>query len=255
MSHSTRRARLAHLPTARLAAAGLAAVAALTLTACGGGEDNAVKPIDDTAKGTASQDVAAENTSARNAGPKESAAGSADGPAAGSADGTTGKGAPKGAASQGDSAARAPRDGDGSADRACAPSQVRITAKRVSRPINHMLLEVTNTSGTRCNAYGYPFLRFDDAQAPTAVDEDSQPQAVVSLDPGATGYAGVMTSAADGSGGKGFKATSLQVLLSNKEQNGSVGNPVQVALPGGSVHIDDAARVTYWQSTIDLALN
>ncbi|MGW3563500.1 DUF4232 domain-containing protein, partial [Streptomyces sp. NPDC000941] len=89
----------------------------------------------------------------------------------------------------------------------------------------------------------------EDAQAATPVYEDSKPQAVVTLAPGETAYAGIRTSSADGSGQNGYKVTSLEVYLEGSDDSKSV------ELPGGSVYIDDTAQVTYWQSDLSNALD
>ncbi len=77
---------------------------------------------------------------------------------------------------------------------------------------------------------------------------------MVTLAPGATGYAAVMTSSADGAGSNGHTVTSLEVHLPGRDGKGSVGGPARVALPGGSAHIDDSAWVTYWQTDASTAL-
>lgn len=51
-----------------------------------------------------------------------------------------------------------------------------------------MLLTVTNTGSTACNAYYYPFLRFGEAQSTPPVIEESKPQAVVTVLPGESAY-------------------------------------------------------------------
>ncbi|WP_086860271.1 DUF4232 domain-containing protein [Streptomyces milbemycinicus] len=181
---TARRAR-----TLRLAAAGLTAVAALTLTACNNNE------------GTGTESEGKPDSSEQEIGP-------------------------------------------------CDINKLTIGVKSVQRPVNYMVLEVNNHAGVDCNMPGYPILKFgEDAQAATPVYEDSKPQAVVTLAPGKTAYAGIRTSSADGSGQNGYKATSLEVFLQGSDDSKSV------ELPGGSVYIDDTAQVTYWQSDLANALD
>ncbi|MFI9050459.1 DUF4232 domain-containing protein [Streptomyces sp. NPDC053427] len=206
-------ARHAHGRTLRIAAAGLTAVAALSLTACG------------------SQD-AADALQTRPAKPVVPAPLEARYQAA--EDGADRVGAHE-------QRVRVRHT-------ACDTAEIRIVAKPLTRPVNHFLLEATNTSGSPCDLYAEPYLRFDDAQSPLAELPDSKPQAVVTLAPGASGYAAVMTSSADGSGRHGRKVTSLSVGLRGRDGKGSVGDAAKVALPGGSVFLDDSAWVTYWQS-------
>ncbi|WP_431775573.1 DUF4232 domain-containing protein [Streptomyces cucumeris] len=132
--------------------------------------------------------------------------------------------------------------GSGSKITTCDPDKMSMSVSKVSRPVNHMLLKATNNSGTTCSLVDWPSLRFDDAQAATPVAEETKPQALVTLAPGKSGYAGILTSSADGSGTNGTKVTDLSVYLKGSDAATSV------ALPGGSVYIDDSAQVTFWQS-------
>lgn len=79
------------------------------------------------------------------------------------------------------------------------------------------------------------------------VAESTHPQAVVTLAPGESGYAGVLLSAADGSGGNGYTAKTLVVGFAK----GSSATP---ALPAKGVYVDDKLTVTYWQQSLDDAL-
>ncbi|MGW3568399.1 DUF4232 domain-containing protein [Streptomyces sp. NPDC000941] len=198
---ATRRAR-----TLRLAAAGLTAVAALTLTACNSNEGTGTK-----------SEAPAEHNDQRL-----------------------------------DVAGGAKKGSDNSEQEIgpCDINKLTVGVKSVQRPVNYMVLEVNNHAGVDCNMPGYPILKFgEDAQAATPVYEDSKPQAVVTLAPGETAYAGIRTSSADGSGMNGYKVTSLEVFLEGSDDSKSV------ELPGGSVYIDNSAQVTYWQSDLTNALD
>ncbi|MFF1681047.1 DUF4232 domain-containing protein [Streptomyces sp. NPDC058256] len=147
------------------------------------------------------------------------------------------------------------KDSTGSNDSAaatstrCSSTTTRTTATEVSRPLNHVLLTVTNTSAGNCNLIGYPAVRFGEAQSVPPAFEDSKPQAVVTLAPGESGYASVLLSAADGSGSNGYTAKSLSVLLNN-----STGDAARPSLPAKGVYVDDSISVSYWQSTMADAL-
>ncbi|MFK4270191.1 DUF4232 domain-containing protein [Streptomyces milbemycinicus] len=229
---TARRAR-----TLRLAAVGLTAVAALTLTACNSSEGT----------GTESEGKADSSSSA----PADQASGSKGSggseQAGSSKDGAKGSEGAKGSGGSG---------GSGGSDNSeqeigpCDINKLTVGVKSVQRPVNYMVLEVNNHAGVDCNMPGYPILKFgEDAQAATPVYEDSKPQAVVTLAPGETAYAGIRTSSADGSGQNGYKATSLEVFLQGSDDSKSV------ELPGGSVYIDETAQVTYWQSDLSNALD
>ncbi|KPC61908.1 DUF4232 domain-containing protein [Streptomyces chattanoogensis] len=130
---------------------------------------------------------------------------------------------------------------------ACDAAQLRIEAKPLSRPANHLLLEATNTSGSSCDLYGAPYPRFDDAQSPLAPLPSSKPRAVVTLTPGSSGYAAVRTSSADDAVGHGRTVTALSVGLAVRDGKDRAGDATEVALPGGAVYLGTDAWVTYWQ--------
>jgi hypothetical protein len=124
----------------------------------------------------------------------------------------------------------------------------------LTRPINHVLLTVTNTGTVTCSLHYYPDLRFDaDQQAVTPAVEDSKPQAVVSIAPGDSAYAAIGTSAADGSGGNGKVEKQVEVFLETRDQSGSLQGSVTLPLPAGT-YVDDKAFVTYWQSDLQSAV-
>ncbi|MFE1769784.1 DUF4232 domain-containing protein [Streptomyces sp. NPDC059008] len=245
---SPRSSRGVRRRTLRIAAAGLTAVAALTLTACGG-QDNplqtsAAKPFNP-APGTAEHPAAEAGEE-----PAANGDGSAQGgtrPDGGTAEqvsagrGATGAGAGTGGAGRSDRA-------DDVRHPACDAAAVRIVAKPLKEPVNHLLLVATNTSGATCDLYFAPNLRFGQAQSPLPELPDSKPHGLVALAPGESGYAGVLTSSADGSGRGGRTVTGLSVGLPGRDGKGSIGGAAQVALPGGSVYVDDSAWVTYWQA-------
>ncbi|MEV5958971.1 DUF4232 domain-containing protein [Streptomyces sp. NPDC051987] len=144
-----------------------------------------------------------------------------------------------------------------SADRpvTCDASTTRTVAAPLNRPVNHMLLTVTNTGSRTCYLYYYPSVRFGDAQAVPPVIKDSQPQAVVTLAPGESGYASVSLSATDGSGAHGHTVDSLTVYFQGRSGNGSVGTGAHPSLPAKGVYVDDSLKVTYWQQSMDDALD
>ncbi|MFI9244726.1 DUF4232 domain-containing protein [Streptomyces sp. NPDC053086] len=136
---------------------------------------------------------------------------------------------------------------------ACSTAHTQLTVSPVTRPINHLLLKATNTGTQPCNAYGAPYLRAGaDAQAAVTWNDDTVPQAVITLAPGESAYAGIATSTPDGV--EGYTAKTLGVLFSNRPMNGSVGAEKTLKLPGGGVYFNSAASVTYWQDNIDDAL-
>ncbi|WP_433857213.1 DUF4232 domain-containing protein [Streptomyces kronopolitis] len=244
------RGRTVRRRTLRCAGAGLTAVAALTLTACGG-QDNPLQtsaakpfhprpleavPVARQAGGTVPGGL--QTDSGRE---ERTASGhTGNGPAAG----TTGRTLD----------ARTGRGGNATAGHTtCDAAKVRLTATVLTRPVNHLLLTATNISGAPCDLHFSPDLRFDDAASPLPALPAGKPQAVVTLAPGASGYAGVLTSSADGSGRHGRMRTSLSVSLPGRDGKGSIGGPAAVELPGGAAYVDDSAWVTYWRADVSEA--
>ncbi|MDP5312811.1 DUF4232 domain-containing protein [Streptomyces poriferorum] len=151
------------------------------------------------------------------------------------------------------------RTGSGSATKpdrtpvTCDGGNTRTAVTTVSRPLNHLLLTLTNTGDRTCYAYYAPGLRFDDAQAAFPVLDDSKPQAVVTLDPGQSAYAGIGLTGEPGAGPSPREATRLQVHFSARSGEGSTGTPVSLTLPSDT-YWDDNGFVTYWQTEMADAL-
>ncbi|GHE66792.1 hypothetical protein GCM10018785_39480 [Streptomyces longispororuber] len=246
-------------PRTRLFAAAALAVAALSLTACdndeGTRDEGAAKPTQSAGQqsggtdGGASADSGA-NTGSSGSGGTSGSTGSSgsSGSATGGSGGTGGSGS-SGKASAGASGAK-DADPYAPANRVpCTAANTSVTATPVQRPLNYMLLTVTNTGSKMCDLKGYPRLQFEDAQSVPPVIEETKPQAVTSLKPGAKGYAGVILSAGDGSGGEGRTAQSLKVGFEGSDRM------ADAMLQAKGVHVDDKLRVTYWLSSSTDALN
>ncbi|MGA5810058.1 DUF4232 domain-containing protein [Streptomyces cellulosae] len=238
-----------------LAAAGVA-VASLALTACQDGTGtrdegaSASKPVVSASSDTSSQGP--KESGADNKGNGSSANGS-DGDAAGSGD--SGKGSSSG---QGSSAGKGSGSGgsdDGpAAFNPCNGSNTSVSAAPVSRPVNHMVITVKNTGSKNCDLTYYPVLRFDEMQWVPQPVEASKPQAVVTLAPGESAYAGVLLSAADGSGTGGATGKKLTVGFQGRTPNSDGGPAAIPSLPADGVYYDSSLTVTYWQSSMDEAL-
>ncbi|WP_225824729.1 DUF4232 domain-containing protein [Streptomyces naphthomycinicus] len=134
----------------------------------------------------------------------------------------------------------------------CTTANTSLTVTEVSRPINHLLLKATNTGTKPCYAYIAPHLRAGaDAQAPLPWAEETTPQAVVTLDPGRSAYAGITTSTPEGEGG-GTEKT-LGVFFADRDGK-AISKEKTLKLPNGGVFFNSAATVTYWQDNAEDAL-
>ncbi|MER7050913.1 MULTISPECIES: DUF4232 domain-containing protein [unclassified Streptomyces] len=135
----------------------------------------------------------------------------------------------------------------------CTAANMKLTVTEASRPINHLLIKATNTGAKPCYAYNAPFLRAGaDAQAPLPWAEETTPQAVVTLKPGQSAYAGVLTYSPDGEGGS--TAKTLGVILADRDGD-ATGKEKTQKLPNGGVFFNSAATVTYWQDNAADALS
>ncbi|MEU0119762.1 DUF4232 domain-containing protein [Streptomyces bobili] len=226
--------------TARLFAPAIAALAALSLTAC----EDGTGTKDEGASAPVSSPVAAQPGKTDTGRPATTA------PAP---DEKAGQTRGNGKAAQGDAGA-SPSAPAPENRVLCNGSNTKVTAQPVPRPLNHMLITVTNTGSKMCDLTYYPVLRFDEMQwAPTAAKE-TQPQAVTTLAPGESGYAGVLLAAADGSGDGGATAEKLTVAFQGRTPNSDGGATATPPLPAKGVYYDSSLTVTYWQQSMDDAL-
>lgn len=236
-ARTTRSARIAR--PARLLAATGAALAALALTAC----DNGMGTRDEGSTGDSTS-----TSRSRSTDPSDSSTGGTAADKASTRDGGTSNPTNPSAPS----AASDPSDPENRVT--CNGSNTAVTARPVARPLNHLLITVKNTGSKYCDLYYHPTVRFGEAQSAPRVMEESQPQAVVTLAPGESGYAGVLLSAADGSGGEGTTEKKVVVHFQDREPGSDAGSPASPALPAKGVYVDNAVAVTYWQSTMEDAL-
>ncbi|MFI0901469.1 DUF4232 domain-containing protein [Streptomyces sp. NPDC020983] len=225
------------------AAAASVAVAALSLTACG---DDGTGPR--AAKTATNASTAPTTAPAPSASPSTADATPTTAPGSPGRQGSAApKAAPKSTTAKAPASSRKPVT--------CEGSDTRTVAAPLNRPVNHMLLTVTNTGSTTCYLYAYPALQFTGAQAVPPVIDDSHPQAVVTLRPGESGYASVTLAAADGSGQDGYTAKTLTVHFYGRSGTESTGAAAHPPLPAKGLYIDSTLRTTYWQQTMDDALN
>lgn len=240
-------------PSRLLVAAG-AALAALSLTACGDGtgmkDEGAAHASVSISEGSKKTD-AGKGTDTGTGGNKTSPNGQT-GAETSAPGGQQGQGAGQGTVDQ---ASKKGGDSFDSANRVtCNGANTAVTMNPVARPLNHMLITVKNTGTKVCDLFYYPTVRFDQVQWAPRVMEESQPQAVVTLAPGESGYAGVLLSAADGSGENGTTAKKATIRFQGSKPGSNGGATASPSLPAKGVYYDSTLAVTYWQSTIDDAL-
>ncbi|GFE18474.1 hypothetical protein Sgleb_65210 [Streptomyces glebosus] len=233
----------------RTAAAATAVVlAGLSLTACESDSDAASG-----AQSAARPESGAPSQPGGGAGGTGKADGEGSGSGSGSSSGqgaSSGQG--KGGGKTGGGAGANQGAGSGSSG-ACTGANVKVVVSKVKRPINHLLLTITNSGSRACDAYSAPLLGFDDDQSVTRIIEDSKPQSVVTVAPGRSAYAAIQLSGEPGGDTHGRTAQRLSVHFAPRNGSGSVGTPAKLTLPANT-HKDDNAAVTYWQSSASDAL-
>jgi hypothetical protein len=224
-------------------------LAALSLSACDGSSSDARSP------GHAAADAATArpgNNADGNGNGSNNGSGSGKGSGSGSSSGAGKDSAPANSPAAGKAPGQASGQTSGSSG-ACTGDNVTAVITKVPRPINHLLLTITNKGSRSCDAYFAPSLRFDDEQSATQVNEDSKPQAVATVAPGRSVYASVLLSGAADGDAHGRTARKLTVYFTPRSGSGSTGSPVTLSLPAGT-HKDDNASVTYWQNSAPDAL-
>ncbi|MFI5572126.1 DUF4232 domain-containing protein [Streptomyces sp. NPDC051740] len=229
----------------RLVAAAGAVLAALALTACEDGTGTQDEGASQPAGATENAETPSGGSQADKG--RSTGGGTAEQDKAGDKTGGKGTSANTGGDS-GDS------DDPGVTRLSCNGSNTTVDAQPVSRPVNHMLITVKNSGSQNCNLTYYPVLRFDEMQWVPQPVEASKPQAVVTLAPGETAYAGVLLSAADGSGDGGTTAHKLTVAFQGNTPDSDGGPSAVPALPADGVYYDSSMAVTYWQQSMDDAL-
>jgi len=248
--------------TSRIRFVGAAAtvvLGALSLTACNNGTGTRDEGASAAATRTATSSAGASSSGGSSSGSGSNSSAGSSSSSAGSSSGSSGSpGAKPATATPGSTTHTSPSKAPGSSGRpvTCEGSNTKTVAAPLNRPVNHMLLTVTNTGSRTCYLYGYPAARFgEEAQSVPPVIEDSKPQAVVTLQPGESGYASVNLSATDGSGGNGYIAKSLTVYFQGRSMSGSVGSAAHPSLPAKGVYVDNSLKVTYWQQSMDDAVS
>lgn len=235
----------------RLLAATGATLAALALTACEDGTGT-----EDEGAGTSRPSATATTDTPSDSAKDDSTSNGPSGTGGNKDTNNGGNGGSSNGSSSGDKAGNGTTgsDDDPQSRVVCNGSNTTVDARPVPRPVNHMLITVKNSGSGTCDLPYYPVLRFDEMQWVPQPVEASKPQAVVTLAPGETAYAGVLLSAADGSGDGGTTARKLTVAFQGYTPNSDGGPSAIPGLPADGVYYDSSMAVTYWQQSMEDAL-
>ncbi|MEU8779641.1 DUF4232 domain-containing protein [Streptomyces sp. NPDC048606] len=116
-----------------------------------------------------------------------------------------------------------------------------------------LLLVVTNTGTEPCRLRSHPVLRLETGNGRlVGVFTGSKPATEVILAPGKEAYAGLLLRQSD----KGVSTPVRNMALAPHGQrpDHNTGEGVLLQMPKGGVHVDDKARVTYWNSSSEAAV-
>ncbi|MFE6779246.1 DUF4232 domain-containing protein [Streptomyces sp. NPDC057702] len=247
----------------RIAAATVTAAAALTLTACGADDSSGTKTEGraDSAPSmeTAAKDAAGESGSdgTESAGKGDASVGQGDG--TGGSEGTTpqdsartgGKGpGVEGAKEQPTEAGGTEGGGEdaGPTSKPCTVGETKVALEHTGGTIPAITLRLTNTGSTACDAYYLPLVGYPDAQAPLAAGGE-KPQAVATVQPGASTTATIGLGSEDGS--SPHREQRLTVTLVDADNKPLPGQATVSAPAGAGLLLDDSSSVTYWGRGLD----
>ncbi|WP_436771223.1 DUF4232 domain-containing protein [Yinghuangia sp. YIM S09857] len=230
--------------TWKTCAVGAAAIAALLATSACASDDK-----DDNAQGAA---ASASGTTQLGGSPGQSADATPPPGAAGVSAASTSNQATtvQSGATAGSSSGQA---GDNNADTApCTPEELSVVATVEPRDgARHVVLTATNTGAATCTLFHYPDVVLGDGTHGPVQPMESPAKEVATIAPGGKAYAGLLLFRI---GEPVDTVTSMAVNLRTGDNDGAVGNPIDVPLPrdlGGFLNIGDGLSVTFWNKDRD----
>ncbi|WP_406858906.1 DUF4232 domain-containing protein [Streptomyces sp. HUAS MG47] len=217
----------------------LAALSALTLTACGPSEDGAADaPTAPTTSAPATPDAT----------PTE--APDADGPSAPAKPTSPAeKPSKKPSKKPGGSGGKEPADPDFDVF-PCSTFDVTFTATLAEPTTSSYLLKITNKSAKPCKALGHPVVTFGSLDG-AATERGTAPgiEDAIRLAPGQSAYAGLMGGVNDGTG-----KTVNSIAMTMTTDSDLVQTPLKASTPGLYVH-PEKNSVTAWATNAEDALS
>ncbi|MCX4549076.1 DUF4232 domain-containing protein [Streptomyces sp. NBC_01387] len=233
----------------------VAGATVLATAACGPtGNDAADSPSTSTSADSSSSDSSASSSSSSG---KESDTSASTGGKSGSSaqgsgsSGTSGTSGNTGGTS-GSSSGKGGTSGSssGKGDATCTTDDTKIALVETGGTLPVILIKAVNASGGRCDIYGFPTVGYPGAQAAIGANEDSKPQAVVTLAPGQSAYAAIALP----SGAHTHREKTLTISLHGRDM-GPIDGQTTVTAPGAAgLALSDSSMVTYWQSSEESAL-
>ena len=223
--------------------AGLVTVAAATafaLTACqdDGDKDGASDSSSEASEG--SEEKGSEGSEGKDSGSAGSSGGSdSEAGSGGSDSGSTGGG-------------EEAEEGSGGSDaQTCAIGKVSVDFQQTGGSMPAILLKATNNGSGSCKLYGHPFVNYPDAQSPIKPSGDL-PESVVTLKKGESAYSAL--SLEKGDGANVDRAKQLTVQLADGSMKAASGTAKLNSPGSGGLALSDDSSVSYWNSSVEGAM-
>jgi hypothetical protein len=148
-------------------------------------------------------------------------------------------------------------NGDTATVAACTADDLGVSATMEpadSKDARHLLLTVQNAGDKKCNVYHYPYVEIGDAQRPTPVikDSDPDPGQPTTIAPGQEAHAAVLVA---GGGMDEYPAKKITLTLQGSNPGSKAGKPIDVPMPVDTLYADDGQLVTYWTPASGSALD
>jgi hypothetical protein len=148
-------------------------------------------------------------------------------------------------------------NGDTATIAACTADDLGVSAtmeQADSKDARHLLLTVQNAGDKKCNVYHYPYVEIGDAQRPTPVIKDSNPDPgrPTTIAPGQEAHAALLVA---GGGMDEYPAKRITLTLQGSKLGSKGGEPIDVPMPVETLYADDGQLVTYWTTASGSALD
>jgi hypothetical protein len=148
-------------------------------------------------------------------------------------------------------------NGDTATIAACTADDLGVSAtmeQTDSKDARHLLLTVQNAGDKKCNVYHYPYVEIGDAQRPTPVIKDSNPDPgqPTTIAPGQEAHAALLVA---GGGMDEYPAKRITLTLQGSKPGSKAGEPIDVPMPVETLYADDGQLVTYWTTASGSALD
>jgi hypothetical protein len=140
---------------------------------------------------------------------------------------------------------------------ACTADDLAVSSTKEpadSKDARHLLITVQNAGDKKCDVYRYPYVKIGDAQGPTPVikDSDPDPGKPVTIAPGEEAHAALLVA---GGHMDEYAAKGMTLTLQGSKPGSKAAGPIDVPMPADTLYADDGQLVTYWTTASGSALD